>query len=565
MGVEDRVLFEHALHPDLPDNPMIEKRVYFVQDSNSGVYNGNIVIDTSSLSQTGQYADYSSAFLMIPFCVYLKSDKSGGINASANAFMAGLKAGNHQIVHSLQCDLNNTNIISQQPLLNHWVSYKLMSSFSQGDVTKFGASIGFIPDSATSVTYNTTATVLQGQGTTNNQVAPISTVPFFQSASAPMTNNDGFFRRMLAQNYPLLTQSGQQGLSGNPELNATRCNQIAKSYVTDDGGIGAARVFTLNICAIIRLRDLADWFSKVPLQKGAFYRFTVTYNSASGSMNNPYSGNADSWVDVLYTQKTGQTCPIMLSSAATGNPLATPVQGAANTLTWSCGVVNSGVAGYSTPQLSACRLYVPHYSMSAEAEMEFLSKRPKSVVRYRDLYQYTLANVASGGNVTQILTNGVRNPKRLVIIPQISAGTANTGMAANTGSPYQSVVDSSPATCAYGSILTNLQVFVAGQSVFQSVEQYSFDQFLNESASDKAINGALTTGIQSGLISQQMYESAYGFITVDISRRVPSEIDLVKSVSIQATNNSAKQLDLICFIEYERSIVLDNVTGAIAV
>eukprot|EP00952_Eustigmatos_sp_NYUAD-ZCMA_P006764 28958-Eustigmatos_ZCMA.PRE.1 len=70
--------------------------------------------------------------------------------------MAGLKAGNHHIIQSLSCDVNNKNVIQQQTHLNHYVSYKLMTSFSSDDVKKHGAGINFFPDTATSFQFNTT-------------------------------------------------------------------------------------------------------------------------------------------------------------------------------------------------------------------------------------------------------------------------------------------------------------------------------------------------------------------------------------------------------------------------
>jgi hypothetical protein len=81
------------------------------------------------------------------------------------------------------------------------------------------------------------------------------------------------------------------GFGGNPEINtAALANQIGKNYQTDNGVAAAGRVWQWNIMATIRLKDIADFFDKIPLVKGAFMRFTINYNTAAATVTSVAAG-----------------------------------------------------------------------------------------------------------------------------------------------------------------------------------------------------------------------------------------------------------------------------------
>ena len=78
-----------------------------------------------------------------------------------------------------------------------------------------------------------------------------------------------------------------------------------------------------------------------------------------------------------------------------------------------------------------------------------------------------------------------------------------------------------------------------------------------------AVNGGLSTGVVNGLIGHYEWDCAYRYYVCDISRRLPSEDSVPKSVVVSGINNTSRIMDYICFIVYERQIQLDMVTGAI--
>jgi hypothetical protein len=70
-------------------------------------------------------------------------------------------------------------------------------------------------------------------------------------------------------------------------------------------------------------------------------------------------------------------------------------------------------------------------------------------------------------------------------------------VAANT---YQSVFDDAPGTTAPLGMITQFQIQIGCQNMFQHNFQYDFDTFLNKTSQLNAINGDLSTGITNGLI-----------------------------------------------------------------
>jgi hypothetical protein len=127
-----------------------------------------------------------------------------------------------------------------------------------------------------------------------------------------------------------------------------------------------------------------------------------------------------------------------------------------------------------------------------------------------------------------LLTNGIVNPKELLVVPLLPAAAAGN---VATVSEIQSPFSTCPATTAPLVALQNFQVQVAGINLFQQQQQYDFDQFLNE-LSLTGLNGGQTTGLSSGLISEQAFTFGYRYYYANISRRLPEDDVFPKSVLI---------------------------------
>jgi len=124
------------------------------------------------LSNSGRYLDYSEATLQIPLVVSLQS--AGDISGASHAYMCGLKSGFHQLIHSIQVDYQNKNVVQQQPFTNFFVSYKIHSEWSVDDLQKYGHLNGVWPGSPASM-FRDAAANARGNGISNNSPYPLAT------------------------------------------------------------------------------------------------------------------------------------------------------------------------------------------------------------------------------------------------------------------------------------------------------------------------------------------------------------------------------------------------------
>jgi len=72
----------------------------------------------------------------------------------------------------------------------------------------------------------------------------------------------------------------------------------------------------------------------------------------------------------------------------------------------------------------------------------------------------------------------------------------------------------------------------------------------------------MTDGLTSGLIDFYAFKQTNCFYYVDVSRMLPVEESVPKSVQIIGQNTSARPIDLWCFIEYGVDVSVDILTGA---
>ena len=87
-----------------------------------------------------------------------------------------------------------------------------------------------------------------------------------------------------------------------------------------------------------------------------------------------------------------------------------------------------------------------------------------------------------------------------------------------------------------------------------------------ENCQSNAVNGGLSLGLSSGLLSQSDFENGYGFVYVDLSRKISqASDDISRSIQVVGLNSSAVMMDYYCIIGYERSITLITSTGSLVI
>jgi len=537
-----------------------------------------IVLETSTIANSGLWIAMSEAYLEIPFVISMQYNQNVAGAAGAynlNSFMASLKNSTTSLIDSIQVDMQSINVVQQQPFTNFAVSYRIMSEWSTNDLKKFGLKSLVYPDSATSSILSTGG--LSGDGVCANLLAPsVSGSALWSSPASGATGYELYNNGLLQRTY-------ETGLNMNPSANAqtssiagvgygalnsaSLANQIAKSYYTTSGS-GSGTVQQWVVMATIRLKDLSDFFKQLPLMKGVYFRFLINYNSCAGSFT--IAGNNGAITTTSYTQLSGRSNPLMIASGALNNPFN--LLAAQNVLTnvvvsVACGIgKTSSPVSTVSPPISNVRLYCPSYCLSPSRESQYITNWGQKRIVYQDLFNYNFTSIAAGGTFNAILTNGIINPKFLVVIPFYSAGISNTGIQVSTVAPYQSFFDSAPATTSPGCAITNFQVQVSGQNMFlNGSELYDFQQFYDEFSQDPmSLNGGGGIGMSSGLLGALEWETGYRYYVCNLGRRLPADDSIPKSVVVSGINNSSKICDYVCFIFFERSISINLIDGTVS-
>ncbi|RLN92360.1 hypothetical protein BBJ28_00020091 [Nothophytophthora sp. Chile5] len=184
------------------------------------------------------------------------------------------------------------------------------------------------------------------------------------------------------------------------------------------------------------------------------------------------------------------------------------------------------------PAQSFTRLLVPTYTPNPSAD-HALSQRKTFRYFERMTNKFT---VAAGQSFTYTITNGVTNPRKLFLQPIITNPTAGSTVA-DVINPFCSPFSTVPATCSPFASLKQLQVTGGNIPMFNNPVNFGYDMYVQEMAKS-GVDGGLDDATADGLLSQQMWESLYRFVPVDIGRRLPSEDGASKSIIVSGSNNT---------------------------
>jgi hypothetical protein len=201
-------------------------------------------------------------------------------------------------------------------------------------------------------------------------------------------------------------------------------------------------------------------------------------------------------------------------------------------------------------------LNIPSYVFNPIYEQAYLSSSVKTIV-YNDLYQYQISGVNPNAVFNNLITNGISGIQTILVLPFYSANS-NGGV-----SPLQSPFASEGGgTTSPLCLLGNFNVVISGQNAIYNTERYTYEQFTQQVYGINATNGGLTDGVNSGLINQLDFETMYNYYAVNVSRMLPIEEGVPKSVNIIGQNLTNQQLDLYVFVNYKTSVSIDILTGS---
>jgi hypothetical protein len=628
----DSIVFEESVNTEISSSEFVDKQWLYVNDNNNGSYSSQVVLDTTPIANSGSYINWSEAFILMPLVLQFETALSVGDLAAATSadFLGALKSGYWNILHSLTCEFNNGNIIQQVPFLNVFCSFKNITSWSKDDLTDWGAVCGFAPDSSKSWAYLAAAPtaavgdVLSGSGTgiTNNRNSPfvsITSITTGTCAAAPgpivatttsynlntratlasvdlrQSWNEGLFTRQTDINYnPVLTAANAFSSNQGALISGANCSQVFRCFTN-----AAQNLRSYAIDAVIRLKDIADFFQKCPLLKGSTMRLYLntnqcqfqvsqiapTFAAATGVLNAQPVLSLTSAPVIL---GGGGTCPVLYSSNGLGQgasvltPLQSDAAAAATAVvkvalsivrTQFSQMTNQNITG----SISSVRLYAPAYTMSPIAEQRYISLTPTKRIVYNDIFQFSFPNQSLNSPFNILVSNGIPNIRSVLVLPFLSRSTNGTaaaaGLIANSTttasilSPFAST-PSSPDPL----IIQNFQIQVSGKNLFINQLQYDYENFYEQLVSSNQLNGSLTTSMASGLVSKADFQSLYRYYYGNCSRSIPSEEGVAKAIQIQGTiisdvaaaypAGTTLAVELMVFVEFEREINVDIRTGS---
>lgn len=613
----DSIVFEESVSTEVSSSEFVDKQWLYVNDNNNGSYSSQVVLDTTPLANSGSYINWGEAFILMPLVLQIESSSALLTATAPFDYLACLKSGYWNILHSMTVEFNNGNIIQQVPFLNVFCSFKNITSWSYEDLTNWGCVTGFYPDTSKSWAYLDSAPVVatgsalqaSGNGLSNNRNSPFVSIqiaattaavaaPQAYNTSTRATQlsrdirqawNEGMFRRQECFNYDPLVQavalasfSSNQGLL----LSGANCSTIYRSFT-----LAAANIRSHTIDAIIRLKDVADFFQKCPMLKGSTMRIYLNTNQVyfQATQQAPTFAVA---TGVLNAQAVlqltaspiilggGGTNPVMYASNGLGQGSSglTPLQ--SDTVAATTAVVNVSLSivrtqfsqmptqNISSP-ITSVRLYAPAYTLSPIAEQRYLSLTPTKRIVYNDIFQFSFPQQATNSPFNILVSNGIPNIRSVLVIPLLPR--ASNG-AVFTTAPFASAITTSTLLSPFCSTpsspdpiaISNFQIQISGKNLFINQLQYDAEVFYEQLVSSNQLNGGLTTSLASGLVSKSDFQNLYRYYYGNASRSLPSEEGVAKAIQIQGTLTTplATAVDIMVFVEFSRTIVVDVRTGS---
>jgi hypothetical protein len=544
----DQYTLQKSLQEDSDDYNFQNKQFTYVSDSNSGSYNqgGQVVIELSQVANNNKWLDTNQSYISVPLVTTLFAAEGEFPDSPENAFAVSLKNGHTSLISSLQVECTNNSVVSVTSYSNVMMHHKLITSMSREDELNYGSSIGFAKDSVDSISYEATPST-KGLGECNNSIKSSVFNPTSGYGKSD-SENKGRLERMKTSSYdPSMTGESVSSLAatGKPY-----CQRVGKNLI--------------NYYSIghVPMSLLSDFLAEFPLCKNMFLKLTINFNSnCSTTMNVNDEGQ---YTSVSSSSQNG-VVPFMISPTGQGNGLNIGGANPVKKLELSMGIARNQINGsgqvFSHPTLSSCRAYCCMYDMTPQAESMYLAKIPTKLIKYNDFLSFQTLNIGVGANFNQILTNSIAKGRRLIGVPMIAAAY-NTAGSSGTIAPMNSPFTSSPNTTS-ASPLTNFNVMLSGTNLYQQNLNYSSEHFIQEIRS-QSLNGCLSLGMSSGLISQLEYEAGYRFIVSDISRSPSKASDNVsKSVQVIGTNSGKYPIDIFWFLEFSREVEIDIATGSL--
>ncbi|KAG4041451.1 hypothetical protein PC123_g23038 [Phytophthora cactorum] len=541
----DIAAFEHSVEPAPAETLFRDKKWTDIQDStsNTGQYAGQIQFNLSTISSQAAFVNWQKAIIELPVKLQILNGGSGSVTPTTAASYDQLipKAGSWQFIDSVQVAVDGVTVQTNQIHENVNTQFKAITEWDYNYYLKNASTSLFSLDDYEPFASNAP-----------QSLDNVATSDFMTASALDQQSTKLAFDVM--------------GSSAN--IQAVSKAQV---YVAPASAVAVgAPFYVAHYLACVKLADICDYFKKCPMQKNT--RGFIYINCNSSSTNIVTTGTAGVLTpariaSISNNMNFGNTCPIMwnLNSATgnagygAGNATGLTLPASAVTLTVTADINGTSTPGSNlTPSQAFSRLLVPTYSPNPSADNALIQKK---TFRYfeRVTNKFT---VLPNQSFTWTVSNGIANPKKLILQPVISNPNAG-GTTADTINPFRSPLTTIPATTSPFASLKNLQVTVGNIPIWNNPVSFGYDLFVQK-MSKSGVDGGLDDVTSAGLLSQRLWESLYRFIAVDIGRRLPSEDGAQKSIVISGTSNSAYPLTIYYHVWREVVATVDTAMGTVS-
>ncbi|KAG6621426.1 uncharacterized protein IUM83_11174 [Phytophthora cinnamomi] len=318
----DQYLYQSSLKSDPAVKVSARKRIPYVIDLNQGSYaNGVITIDaTAQLNGAEGFACLRDAYVVIPYKISMKNTHATtALATAANRLSVGLKCGIWNVIDGMSLELNGKSVISMGEYKLFANNLRAQAETSLDYVNKHGAEDFLFPDTSPSILFSTSGASLYGDGyaaTAADITPPLGTA---STGAAAYPIDDGFVIRLLSNP----SVAGGVNTNGWATTAAGAANTIANPFGRGafiSGGTAAGSVAgTWNYMLKIKLVDLHPIFKELDLMANPQTKLRFRVNQGTSVIN---LGTTKSMTLSSTTLVSGQSCPIMVASAAGSAPSA---------------------------------------------------------------------------------------------------------------------------------------------------------------------------------------------------------------------------------------------------
>jgi len=546
----------------------LNKEWYYVNDQQNRNYNGQVTFEASALANSGRFLNWSEGVIVLPVLFGYKTENDTQA-IDHGSFGVNLKNSFTTLIDSMEVIYGNTSVQQITPYSNIFNHFRMISTFSQDGVKKYGALLNFFPDTWEGYHYDAAPvakTGVNGPGVSNNTLPFVASNYTGDSTYPVNLVNQGLLNRMYNLNFPVTKTdaTAQQMVSWG--WYTDYLSQIGKSRWLASGASGADTIWYVECLATIRLKDISNFCDQLGLIKGAFLKFTINYNSSVTTVTTAAKDDNNYELTSGAVSIQGRTNPLHIAGLQANSALLAAItencKAAAATTIFGVNVysLTLGPTTVNHSMLQSSRLYVPAYLLTPEAEAELLNNTPIKEIVYNDIYNYVVSNINANAQFSQLLSNGIVDPQYIVSVPILNGAKGNncTNSATN---PLLSPFCSEPCTTSPAAI-SNYNILLSGRAIYEQNINYGWEDYTTEITSINSLNGGQIVPT-SGLITFDMWNSVYRYYVTDLSRSDSEDKFIPRSVQIQGQNLTSKIFDLYCFIVYSRKIKIRIEDGSI--